>query len=42
MRERGEENGKRNFQGCRAPKRKEVPLDEKKLKGNLVAKQGRA
>lgn len=27
---------------CRAPKRKEVSLDEKKLKGNLVAKQGRA
>lgn len=39
MRERGEENGKRNFKG--APKRKEVSLDEKKLKGNLVAKQGR-
>lgn len=31
----------KELQGCRAPKRKEVSLDEKKLKGNLVAKQGR-
>lgn len=31
----------KELQGCRAPKKKEVALDEKEVKGNLVTKEGR-